>query len=162
MSKNTKFLYFLPLLCLTYMGCGDVEAELKRIREETNDAQINRPAPTQARCRGDEDKPLMRADNIEFARKMEKCVVKDIRVDFWNSTAHLDMPCFKGHYPKMSDGCVDCFAQLTKCTADNCKADCMMDSAGDACTRCSTENCRDLMWACSGVLHSDLPRLRSN
>lgn len=156
MKNNTRFLLSLPLLCLVFVGCGDHEAELRRIRDQQNDRQIIQdPQTTRAQCLGDEDKMLMYGANLDFAHDVQNCVVTNV----WAMTADLNKVCLKDKHPLMNDGCIDCFAELTKCTADNCKWDCMGDAAGAACEICSTQNCHEKMWNCSGLPSKDIPSL---
>jgi|GEM_PF-4630086 len=156
MKNNTQFLLSLPLLCFIFVGCGDREEELRQIREQQNDRQIVRdPGLTQGRCLGDEDRPHLYGANLDFAHNVQNCVV----TNFFAATADLDKVCLKNKYAHMTDGCIDCFAELTKCTADNCKGACMWDSTGAACEICSTQYCHEKMWNCSGIPSSDIPSL---
>jgi len=160
MLNKSNFLYLLPLFCLSLTNCGYPEAEIERIRQEQHDAQIKiDPSQTKGRCLAEGDKSLLFSDNVQFARDMEQCVIKHIRVDFWNSWAELNKEKFKGFYPQMTDGCIDCFDEMTRCAADNCKSPCAGDSASDSCQTCSEEFCGDQMLQCSGILTENLPKL---
>lgn len=154
MKNNTRFLLSLPLLCSIFVGCGDHEAELRQIREQQNERQIVQdPRTTQGRCLGDQDKPLMYGANLAFAHDVKDCV------EIGLGTADLNTGRLKERRPQMTDGCIDCFAQLTKCTANNCKLACMFDSASAACEYCSIESCHAQMFECSGIPTKDIPTL---
>jgi hypothetical protein len=206
MSVFSKVLPLIVLVSLGIASCGsdgDAAAEIKRIRENQQGGNIvdhGGPAPIEDND-GDEaevptlpthGKPevpvppkglcqtppeffeLMKGDNIVFARDMEQCVVTDV----WAASAHLDTGCLKGSYANMADGCLDCFAKLTKCVADSCTKKCGpwpigYGSNSDECELCSIKACHGdhtgviktppgafSMWECSGIKSPDLPRLR--
>jgi hypothetical protein len=161
MLRKSNFLYLLPLLSLSFTSCGYPEAEIERIHQEQHDAQIKiDPSQTKSKCLAEEDRSLLFSDNLQFARDMEQCIIKHINILLpWNSWAELDKGKFKGFYPQMTDGCIDCFDQMTRCAADNCKTPCVGDSASDSCQTCSEEYCGMEMLMCSGIRSEDLPKL---
>ena len=79
--------------------------------------------------------------NYAFAERMKEC----------SGVFGLDMGCFKETYADMSEGCLDCFSEITSCTISNCVGACIMDGRSEQCSSCSVNTCGAAMQACSGV-----------
>lgn len=72
----------------------------------------------------------------------------------------LDLTRFRKKYPEavnMTDECLGCFNQMTKCSVSPCAFKCMFDRTSTECRQCSLENCGEEMQTCSGVSPAQLP-----
>jgi hypothetical protein len=65
--------------------------------------------------------------------------------------------CLTKNLPSLSDGCVDCFADMSRCAFEHCKTACVISTASDGCKECASHHCEESLVSCSGVAGADLP-----
>lgn len=150
--KYLNAIYIIVTLLVCATGCGP-DHDLKGIESQIKNEETKLVPGTA--CLGENDKKHMFGENIEFAKNVDRCVEKS-----WN--AHLRKSDFKAIYPQMSDGCIDCFDRLVKCSAANCSWDCGIAGTADSpnCEACNKLYCHLKMFQCSGIPSADVPSLR--
>ena len=169
MIKNNAFAYLL--LCSFCLCCSRVDqSEIDKIyetriteeereyeqliEEDETEAEIKNP---KGHCDTREIRRHLYAENIEFANNVDSCVY----IKYFSLSADFDSVCLKNKYPELPDGCVDCFAQLTRCAVNHCKKDCALYGKTSLdCKACTTDACTDDWVKCAGVSRILIPDLR--
>jgi hypothetical protein len=161
--KYFNAIYLTALLLVMLSGCGmsDQEAasSLAQVQSQITDRQSKPDAETANLCQGETDKKHMFGSNLEFAKAIQDSVKRS------GFSAYFDKGDFKKKYPEMTDACVDCFDQLTKCAVNNCGWGICSDLMGTPqpetfqCQDCSAKACHDAMFKCSGVRTKEIPSL---
>lgn len=161
MMKDIKSIFIMLFILVGAFGCDgdDADADIQAIYESHILDPENLP-PSENKCGGENDRIHMRADNLEFARNVERCVTVS------GFSAYLDQAKFQKIYPQMTAGCISCFAKMTECASEHCGATTCgpwpigFGSTSDECIRCQILSCHADMVVCSGIQSKDIPRLR--
>lgn len=103
-------------------------------------------------CDIDENRVHLYGENHVFAEHIAYCVT----IDVFSLSAHLDTQCVAAKYDRMTSQCINCFADYTKCAAQNCVSDCAPWPRGRGkrsieCKKCSWFKCGDNMKKCTGL-----------
>merc|ERR1719378_1080325 len=51
----------------------------------------------------------------------------------------------------ISEGCANCFGQVSQCVVKNCAIHCLADPTAPACQTCGHKSCDDLAKSCTGL-----------
>jgi hypothetical protein len=65
--------------------------------------------------------------------------------------------CLQKTFSGLSKSCAECFADMAKCSLNNCKLACALSSTSKKCINCANENCQSDLIECTGVERQDLP-----
>src|SRR5258706_12408957 len=96
----------------------------------------------QAACNNGQDLQQVYKGNTAFAEALEAC----------SSIGGLDTSCFSERCSGLTDACLGCFANASKCTADNCAWTCMTNGARSTeCGDCSHQYCGGNLQNCTGL-----------
>ncbi len=67
-----------------------------------------------------------------------------------------NVACIVKTLPLLSKKCACCFADMARCSLENCKLACMFRPKSERCVNCAIENCRPALIRCTGVAAADL------
>jgi len=130
-------LLFSALLILVCMNCS-------------KQTKTNKHSTTNA-CTEQDRKKYIHDPNPEFITRLRACSRKT-----W-ANKKKNLACLHKTFPALSEPCATCFADMAKCSLNNCKLACAVNDKSEGCIKCANKNCQPDLIACTGVKRQDLP-----